>query len=266
MRNPKPSPVEWTLRIGAFLCFVGHGAFGIMLKEAWVPYFAVVGIGRETAYALMPWIGTLDVAMGCLVLSRPVPLALVWMTLWALWTAALRPLSGEPFWEALERAGNYGVPAALLILGGSAALATRRRLLGPFVARPPSPAVLAAMRRVLQGTVALLLIGHGALGIIGKHGLTLNYASVMPAGTALAVTVPLGWVEVAMSLAAFAPVPGVLLGVAAWKLATEALFLTAGSPVWELVERGGSYAAPVALALVLAAEGGGFGRRPISGS
>ena len=100
------------------MCFVGHGAFGVITKEAWVPYFAVVGIGRDTAFALMPFIGTVDIAMGVLALVRPTPAVFVWMTVWALWTAFLRPLSGEPLWEALERAGNYVVPAMLVLWGG----------------------------------------------------------------------------------------------------------------------------------------------------
>jgi hypothetical protein len=36
-----------------------------------------------------------------------------------------------------------------------------------------------------------------------------------------------------------------------WKLATEMLFLSAGAPVWEVVERGGSYLAPLALFVML---------------
>jgi hypothetical protein len=42
-----------------------------------------------------------------------------------------------------------------------------------------------------------------------------------------------------------------LIGIALWKLATESLFVAAGAPAWEIVERGGSYAAPFALALVV---------------
>ncbi|MGQ0642327.1 MAG: hypothetical protein ACT4P6_16390 [Gemmatimonadaceae bacterium] len=40
------------------------------------------------------------------------------MAVWGLWTALLRPLSGEPFFDTIERAGNYGVPLALLLLSG----------------------------------------------------------------------------------------------------------------------------------------------------
>ncbi len=41
---------------------------------------------------------------------------------------------------------------------------------------------------------------------------------------------------------------GLLLFVFAWKLGTEALRPLAGEPVWEFIERGGSYGAPLALA------------------
>lgn len=34
--------VEWCLRIAAAGCFIGHGAFGIITKASWVPFFAVV--------------------------------------------------------------------------------------------------------------------------------------------------------------------------------------------------------------------------------
>lgn len=34
----------WLLRSAAAMCFIGHGAFGIITKEGWVPYFGVVGI------------------------------------------------------------------------------------------------------------------------------------------------------------------------------------------------------------------------------
>ena len=41
-----------------------------------------------------------------------------------------------------------------------------------------------------------------------------------------------------------------LIAIAVWKIGTEALFPIAGAPIWEFIERGGSYAAPLALALL----------------
>ena len=40
-------------------------------------------------------------------------------------------------------------------------------------------------------------------------------------------------------------------GIVAWKMATEALYPMSGTPIWEFVERAGSYAAPLVLALIL---------------
>src|SRR5687768_18609937 len=97
----------WTLRVGAGLCFVGHGAFGIITKEAWVPFFGLVGFGRDAAFALMPAVGMVDILVGCLLVVSPRPAVLLYMTGWAIWTAALRPLTGASPFEFLERAGNY---------------------------------------------------------------------------------------------------------------------------------------------------------------
>ena len=30
----------WLLRVGVIGCFIGHGAYGLLTKEAWVPYSA----------------------------------------------------------------------------------------------------------------------------------------------------------------------------------------------------------------------------------
>ena len=242
--------LEWTLRLGAFMCFVGHGAFGIITKDAWVPYFVVAGISRHTAFQLMPVVGAVDIAVGCSMLLRPRPATAYWMVVWAVWTALLRPLSGEPGWEAIERAGNYGVPATLALL-----MMEPRAFGDTFRAvrfRMTQPGTLAAARWTLTFTVALLMIGHGALGVIGKHGITTNFASIFPADVAPAMTVYGGWFEIALGgLVLLRPTPPLLLFVCAWKLATESLFMVAGAPIWEVVERGGSYAAPVALALLL---------------
>jgi hypothetical protein len=110
--------IYWLLRLACGLEFVGHGAFGIITKAAWVPYYGVVGIPPEWAYKLMPLTGGADIFLGFLVLLKPVRAALLYMAVWGLWTALLRPLSGEPVWETLERAPNYLVPAAFLAVRG----------------------------------------------------------------------------------------------------------------------------------------------------
>lgn len=243
--------LEWTLRVGSFLCFVGHGAFGIITKEAWIPYFAVAGIGRDGAFQLMPVVGAVDILVGTLTLVRPRPVWLVYMVVWALWTAALRPLSGEPFWEALERAGNYGVPFALLLL--SQASRDWRSWLAPAVMRPLTPPLTKQLRVTLAVTTAVLLVGHGALAVMQKPQLVSHNALLSLSADPAALTTILGWMEIGLgALILWRQSIGLCLFVLAWKLATESLFVVSGAPFWEFVERGGSYAAPLALALLLA--------------
>ena len=97
--------LHWLLRVGVVGCLIGHGAYGVLTKEAWVPYFGVAGIDRAWAYRLMPWIGLADMSLGLLMAIMPLPIGLLHLTVWGLWTAALRPLSGDSVWELVERAG-----------------------------------------------------------------------------------------------------------------------------------------------------------------
>ncbi len=245
----------WILRVGAALCFIGHGAFGFITKAAWVPYFAVVGIPEPWAWRLMPLVGAVDVTIGMMVLFAPRRFALGYMAVWALFTALLRPLSGEPFFETIERAGNYGVPLALLLMSG-----WPRDLRGWFGAAFPAAAIgqpaadsrgqITMVQRVLQITTVLLLAGHGALGAItGKAVFATHYAA---AGLTPGLAATIGWFELCLAaIIAARPVVPLLLFVCVWKLATESLFVFAGAPVWEYVERAGSYAAPLALAMIV---------------
>lgn len=236
--------VHWCLRIGAAACFIGHGAFGIITKEAWVAYFAVVGIPRDAALALMPVVGTVDIAMGVALLVSPRPIVLLYMVVWALWTALLRPLAGETPFETMERGGNYGVPLALLLLVGWPR--TWREWFRPSTG---SSADAATIARVLQWTTAVLLFGHGGLAAVtGKPLFATHYAALGLPGSLAPV---IGWTEMAVALVVILrPGPGLLIGIAVWKIAAEALFPIAGAPIWEFIERGGSYAAPLALALL----------------
>lgn len=236
---------EWCLRIGAAACFIGHGAFGILTKDAWVAYFGVVGIGADVAYAVMPLVGAVDIAAGIIVLLSPRPVGLLYMAVWGLWTALLRPLAGESFFETLERAGNYGVPAALLVM-----LASSGGIRGLFEpARRRMLVDRALMGRMLLWSTSTLLFAHGALqAITRKPSFASLYGAVdLPASVAPIV----GSVEMAVAiLVLVAPVPALLIAIAIWKIASESLFPLSGAPIWEFVERAGSYTAPIALVLL----------------
>jgi hypothetical protein len=246
LRPEAVSRISWILRIGASMEFIGHGMLGVRGVAAWASYFAAMGISHDTAMRLMPVVGCCDVAMGILILAYPIRAAVLYMALWGLATALLRPLAGESFWEAIERAGNYGALYALFLMAT-----------GPWLRfRPVSPLAGALQARVgwvLRLTTVLLLLGHGALNLIVRKPLfAMQYGVIGLHGAWMEPVV--GAVEMALALAVLVR-PGVtlLLLAVAWKLATEALSPVAGSPIWVFVEHGGSYAAPLALALLVAA-------------
>ena len=236
--------LELLLRIGAAGCFIGHGAFGVIGKEAWLPYFAVAGIPEAWAWRLMPLVGGVDILVGVLVLLAPRGILLVYMAGWAFWTALLRPLAGESFFETLERAGNYGIPIAFLLLLNTSwrpTLAWLRTVEVPVM----SPERRHRISWVLRGTTATLLAGHGGLALLGKP-LLLSHAEAvgLPAGSLALV----GAFELILAAwVAVRPAAPLLLFILAWKLGTEALYPFTGAPFWEFVERAGSYIAPLAL-------------------
>lgn len=235
------------LRAGAALCFIGHGAFGLLRKEAWLPFFAFAGIDAGTAYYLMPLVGAVDIAAGVFVLVSPRPAVFAYMAIWALWTASLRPLTGDSIAELAERAGNYGVPLALLLMSWPGKLS--RAWLAPVPASRLTSIDHGALGRLLAVVTALLLAGHGFIGLAGSDLLAGHYASV---GLDASLVPTIGALEIAAALAlVLRPTIAFALALCAWKLASESLFLTAGAPLWEFVERGGSYAAPLALACTL---------------
>jgi hypothetical protein len=249
-----PSSLLFTvLRVAAAMCFIGHGAFGLIGKAGWVVCFGVAGIDAGWAYSLMPMVGFVDILLGISVLVWPTKAACAYMALWGLWTATLRPLAGQGIAECLERAGNYGVPLALLLVG----LAAFAR--GGWFARmtPPELDAKAASRVawVLRVTTATLLLGHGLLAATGKPLLLLHLynAGVGDAGLSTATMLARqGGFEIALAMAVLlSPGRALLLFVLTWKIGTELLFPLAGDPVWEFIERGGSFGAPLGL-LILA--------------
>src|ERR1700749_5174117 len=102
--------IYYTLRFVVAMRFIGHGAFGIITKPIWCNYFAVFGIDKATAYTLMPWLGSFDILFGLIILFYPMRAVFMWLVTWGLMTASLRPLSGWPFAELIEPAGNFGAP------------------------------------------------------------------------------------------------------------------------------------------------------------
>ncbi|HVW29599.1 MAG TPA: hypothetical protein VHC69_29755 [Polyangiaceae bacterium] len=248
------------LRLGCALCFVGHGAWGVMTKAGWLPFYAVFGVPASMAWKTMPLVGGVDITLGVLALFRPTRAVLAYMTFWALFTALLRPLAGMGFWEFLERGGNYGPPFALYLL----ATASGSRWFGRIDPAPiPREASLRAAW-ALRVSIACLLIGHGGLvGIQAKRVFVEHFHAIGIAATETLLR-GFGALEIAAGLAVLLrPSRWLLLCVTFWKLATELLYPIAGSArdVWEWIERGGDYVAPLALiCLLFGANIDGFSR------
>ena len=237
--------IHYTLRIAAAMCFIGHGAFGIITKPIWCNYFEVFGIGHDTAFHLMPLVGSFDILMGITVLIYPIRAIPLWLVIWGMVTASLRPLSGEPFAELIERAGNFGAPLALLILGGGLG----KNIRNMFTTLDPNVEIDArTWRKVLiclRIAIFLLLAGHGWLNVIGKKALLSQYTSLgfSDAGrTAIAI----GIFEITTAFAMLIrPVRLLVLLIFIWKITSELFY-----PHYELfewIERGGSYGVLLAL-------------------
>ena len=117
MNNPKI--IEWVLRVAVSAEFIGHGVFALEGKKEWLAWFPTFGITNvDVALQLMVLIGIMDIALGLLILVRPVRVLILWMALWAFWTALVRPIVGDPIWDFIERGANWGAPLALLLIIG----------------------------------------------------------------------------------------------------------------------------------------------------
>jgi hypothetical protein len=244
----------WLFRGAVAAEFIGHGAFGLMTKAAWVPYFGLCGIPEWLAWRLMPVVGAIDIILGLLVLCYPLRAALLYMAGWGLMTATLRPLAGEGVWEFLERGYNYGVPFAFLLWAGVPQ--TRRDWVARIAPVTPTPAQRRQVACCLRVAIALCLIGHGGIAAFTHQRWIVYFTPLgIEASTVqhLALLQMVGWFEIGLGLAVFAaPTSDLLLFVCVWKVGTEALRLLVGEPLWEFIERGGAYVAPLALLYVQA--------------
>jgi hypothetical protein len=241
--------IHYTLRLAVGMCFIGHGSFGVITKSVWCNYFAVFGIGHDLAYHLMPWVGSIDIILGVTMLIYPIRAIAAWLMIWGTATALLRPLSGEPVAEFIERAGNFGAPLALLILSGK-----MKKNIGYWFSQIDpdvhiSGTTFKTLQYCLRIIVFLLLCGHSWLNLIGKQTLLDQYAALGFSDT-LNVAHTTGLFELAGAFwILIQPNRFIIVLFLVWKIASELLY-----PQYELfewIERGGSYCSLFALLLLL---------------
>ncbi|MBE7169454.1 MAG: hypothetical protein INR73_02630 [Williamsia sp.] len=244
LRPDQVRQVYTVLRMAVAMCFIGHGAFGILTKPIWCNYFAVVGIGPSLAYRLMPLVGSLDILMGIIMLIYPMRIVPAWLIMWGLVTASMRPLSGEPFAELIERAGNFGAPLALLLLTGIP------RKQKDWFARiyPSNPINATGPDRVitcLRIIGFLLLSGHGWLNLLGKAALLKQYTALGFADPVQTAQI-IGILEIAGAcMILIKPMRPLIFGLLIWKMGSELFYPQYAFFEW--VERGGSYGTLLAL-------------------
>jgi hypothetical protein len=243
------SKIHYTLRFASALCFIGHGAFGIITKPIWLNYFAVFGIGHDMGYHLMPLVGILDILMGVSLLIYPTRAILLWLAVWGFITALCRPLSGEHVAEVVERAGNYGAPLALLIVSGFGGNKIKNWFSRINDDALTNEKVLATATTCLKTVVFLLLAGHGWLNLFEKKSLLGQYASLGLSNPAQIAHI-VGVFEILAALSVLIkPIRAVLFALFIWKMGTELFY-----PHWEAfewIERGGSYGVILALWFIL---------------
>ena len=243
--------LHWLFRLALFCEFVGHGAFGVLTKQAWVPYFGIFGIPESWAWKLMPVVGSVDITLGTLALVAPTRAGLLYMGCWGFFTALLRPLAGEGWWEFLERSYNFGVPLLMLWVHSVGTRSPPGSPSSPRCRASPSPG-RKPRSWSLRGIMASMLIGHGGFGLImGKQNLLQFYEAAGLGG----VGVPLPTVRAAIggfemllgALCLEVQVTAFFVFVCVWKLASEFLYVPARAygAWWEVIERGSSYAAPL---------------------
>ncbi len=249
--TPLDFKVHWVLRLTCFFCFLGHGAFGPITKTGWIPYFEVVGITGAASLKLQPLVGVLDMLVAAAILFFPLRAVLVHMIIWTFWTALLRPLAGQGWFELLERGGNYGIPLALLYLSGVKVPAKQwftEKL--EVVKLNATNANTTAW--ILRISISLLLIGHGGFGAFQQKQMLMNHWASVGISDWLIDPhiwiVCVGWFEIILGIAIlFTMHPALVIFILIYKLGTELMYVTAGDYMWEFVERWGDYGGPLAL-------------------
>jgi hypothetical protein len=256
-RESASEKVHFLLRLGVLGCFLGHGMWGVLGKQAWLPFFEVFFVPDPVAVRLLPVVGAFDIAIGLWVFFAPMRAVLGWAAFWTFFTACLRPSAGMGMSEFFDRAGNFGVPLAFLLMFPPPA--TLRDWFVPL--RPSAgPERLQRVRQILTFSIASFLMGHGGLAFFVRKPLLLNHFASIGVPLRPGQLQLFGLFEIALGLLVLVRPrwTALMAFVLVYKLATESLHPVAGGwiDMLETLERMGDYVAPLAVIVLLRARDG----------
>ena len=249
--------LEWILKATVAMCFMGHGFWGTISKPGWIGLITPLGFSESFALAALPFVGWMDVSLAVIILIYPCRTWFLYAFFWTVFTAFLRPIAGMSFFEVPERAGNFGIPLAFLVL--VAVMNHSQSFFGKIKLREMdsnllTDANLHTLKLILQCSIGLLLIGHGGLVAITQKEMYFHHMAVLNITATPAILQIVGWFEIMLGLfVAIKPNIKILWFIFFWKIFTESLYAFAGNPVdiFETIERWGDYGAPLALMVIL---------------
>ncbi|MFI5531769.1 hypothetical protein ACIA8O_24870 [Kitasatospora sp. NPDC051853] len=256
---PTLTKLYWLLRIGVAVEYLGHGWAGLSRSKAWLPYYDLFGISAQAATDYLMYLtGAFDITVGIIVLLWPARIVLLHATAWGVFTALLRPIVGEGWWEFLERGGNYGMPLALLAIVGLGGRSVRGWLTRADAPRAVSDKTWITAHWAARGGLALLLIGHGGFGAFEDKAFLYTFFDYFGIGRAAVqdnnLLVVFGIFEILLGIAVLIkPAKSLVIFILVWKVITELLRPLVGQPWFQFVERVGDYVLPPALLLIAAA-------------
>jgi hypothetical protein len=220
--------------------------------------------------------------MAVILLKKPNRTILIWMFLWALWTAILRPLAGNlekvqidgewvvqlatdsmrvakmQTWEFWERAGNWGPPFILLVMGGTFAI-TRKDLITPYEEPEIKDSTINTVFFLSKTCLALLLIGHAGFGFAVEKKMLIDHWQSIGVNADIEFITKVGYAEFLLGVLIFInPIRPFIFLALGWKLFTEFLYVPADTVagmgiinIFEWIERWGDYGLPLAMLYIL---------------
>lgn len=105
----------FVLQLGLAATFLGHGILAILQNPSWLPFLLFWGMKIDLASTVIVIIGALDVVIAILLLAKPSKPLLYWCLFWTFATALMRPLTGSPIWDFIERGAFMAIPLFLIL-------------------------------------------------------------------------------------------------------------------------------------------------------